>query len=122
MILYSATGVTYGTKITAISTDTITLSAPLTATLTTQSVTIYSPYSIAYDTFKAATNGTRPSGYLIVRTNVPVSTAIAAADEVNVFKFMADAVMDNTAGEDSIKFMVNFVPQGLVTTGTVIQA
>jgi hypothetical protein len=29
-----------------------------------------------------------------------------------VFKFIADAFMDNTEGEDSVKFMVNFAPQG----------
>lgn len=122
MVLYSATGVTYGTKITAIAGTSLTLSAPLTAGLSAQAVTLYTPYSIAYDTFKAATSSTRPTGYLVVRINVPVATALAAADEVNVFKFMADAVMDNTAGEDSIKFMVNFVPQGLVSVGTVVQA
>jgi hypothetical protein len=32
--------------------------------------------------------------------------------EVSAYKFIADAFMDNTEGEDSVKFMVNFAPQG----------
>jgi hypothetical protein len=31
---------------------------------------------------------------------------------VSVFKFIADAFADNTEGEDSVKYMVNFMPQG----------
>lgn len=69
-------------------------------------------YYNAFETFKAATDGTRPNGFLVTRIGVPASTAVAAAQKLNVFKFIADAVMDNTEGEDSVKFMVNFQPQG----------
>jgi len=69
-------------------------------------------YYNAYETFKAATDGSRPVGFLVTRINVPTSTALAATQKVNAFKFIADAFMDNTEGEDSVKFMVNFMPQG----------
>lgn len=69
-------------------------------------------YYNAFETFKAATDGTRPNGFLVTRIGVPATTAVAAAQKLNVFKFIADAVMDNTEGEDSVKFMVNFQPQG----------
>lgn len=69
-------------------------------------------YYDAYETFKAATDGTRPVGFLVTRINVPTTTALAAGQKVNAFKFIADAFMDNTEGEDSVKFMVNFMPQG----------
>lgn len=66
----------------------------------------------AFEAFKAATDGTRPVGFLVTRINVPVTTDLAATQKVNVFKFIADAFMDDTEGEDSVKFMVNFAPQG----------
>jgi len=69
-------------------------------------------YYNAFETFKAATDGTRPNGFLVTRIGIPASTAVAATQKLNVFKFIADAVMDNTEGEDSVKFMVNFQPQG----------
>ncbi len=69
-------------------------------------------YYEAYEAFKAATDGTRPVGFLVTRINVPTATALATGQKLNVFKFIADAFMDNTEGEDSVKFMVNFMPQG----------
>ena len=69
-------------------------------------------YAEAYDTFKAATTA-RVGGYLVTRIGAGVGD-IAASDKVNVFKFIADAVMDDTEGEDSVKFMVKFQPQGLL--------
>jgi hypothetical protein len=69
-------------------------------------------YYEAYEAFKSATDGTRPQGYLVTRVGVAGSTALAAGQKLNVFKFIADAFMDNTEGEDSVKFMVNFAPQG----------
>lgn len=78
-------------------------------------------YADAFAAFKAATDGSRPQGYLVTRIGVPASTAITAGQKVNVFKFIADAFMDNTEGEDSVKFMVNFAPQGkLAVNSTVI--
>jgi hypothetical protein len=69
-------------------------------------------YADAFAAFKSATDGSRPQGYLVTRIGVPATTAIAYGQKVNVFKFIADAFMDNTEGEDSVKFMVNFQPQG----------
>jgi hypothetical protein len=48
----------------------------------------------------------------VTRVGLPNTTALAAAQTVSVYKFIADAFMDNTEGEDSVKFMVNFAPQG----------
>lgn len=69
-------------------------------------------YATAYDTFKAATDGSRPEGYLVTRIGVAPGTDHASGQTVSVFKFIADAFVDNTEGEDSVKFMVNFMPQG----------
>ncbi len=69
-------------------------------------------YYTAFETFKAST-GARPNGYLVTRIGAGTG-AIASGDKLNVFKFIADATMDNTEGEDSVKFMVNFQPQGLL--------
>lgn len=69
-------------------------------------------YVKAFDLFKAATSGSRPEGYLVIRVGKNSSLAVAEGDTVSVFRFIADAVMDDTAGEDSVKFMVNFLPQG----------
>ena len=79
-------------------------------------------YYEAYEAFKAATDGTRPQGYLVTRIGVPNTTAVAAAQKVNVFKFIADAFMDNTEGEDSVKFMVNFAPQGKLGVNVTVAA
>nr|DAW17361.1 MAG TPA: major tail protein [Caudoviricetes sp.] len=69
-------------------------------------------YYEAFEAFKAATDGTRPVGFLVTRINVPNTTPLAATQKVSVYKFIADAFQDNTEGEDSVKFMVNFAPQG----------
>ena len=71
-----------------------------------------SDYNTAYDTFKAATDGSKPQGYLVTRIGVAATAAHAEDQIVSVFKFIADAFMDNTEGEDSVKYMVNFMPQG----------
>jgi len=79
-------------------------------------------YYDAYEAFKAATDGSRPVGFLVTRVGITAETALAADQEVSAFKFIADAFMDNTEGEDSVKFMVNFAPQGnlAVNVDTVV--
>jgi hypothetical protein len=72
-------------------------------------------YYEAFEAFKAATDGSRPQGYLVTRIGIPSATAVDSPHKVNIFKFIADAFMDNTEGEDSVKFMVNFAPQGKVS-------
>jgi hypothetical protein len=74
--------------------------------------TATSDYNTVYETFKAATYGARPEGYLVTRVGVAAGDAHAAGQVVSVFKFIADAFTDNTEGEDSVKYMVNFMPQG----------
>ena len=76
-------------------------------------------YAIAREAFKASTDGTRPQGYLVTRINKPAGPAYAGGEIVSVYKFIADAYMDNTEGEDSVKFMVNFAPQGKL--GVMVQ-
>lgn len=71
-----------------------------------------STYNDVFAAFKAATDGSRPEGYLVVRIGVPATTAYAASQKVSVYKFIADSFSDNTEGEDSVKYMVNFMPQG----------
>ena len=77
-------------------------------------------YYEAYEAFKAATDGSRPQGYLVTRIGVPSTTALDFPQKVNIFKFIADAFMDNTEGEDSVKFMVNFAPQGKLAVNRVV--
>jgi hypothetical protein len=77
-------------------------------------------YYEAFETFKAATDGSRPQGFLVTRIGTPATTAIAGGQKVNVFKFIADAFMDNTEGEDSVKFMVNFQPQGKLGVNVIV--
>jgi hypothetical protein len=69
-------------------------------------------YYTAFETFKAATNA-RVEGYLVTRIGSGTGT-ISSGDKLNVFKFIADSAMDDTEGEDSVKFMVKFLPQGLL--------
>lgn len=78
-------------------------------------------YAEAFDTFKGATDA-RVNGYLVTRVGVPSLTAVAADQKVSAFKFIADAVMDNTEGEDSVKFMVNFQPQGQLAVDVAVVA
>jgi hypothetical protein len=77
-------------------------------------------YAEAYETFKAASDGTRPVGFLVTRIGVPSTTDFASGQKINVFKFIADAFMDNTEGEDSVKFMVNFAPQGKLSVNVPV--
>lgn len=79
-------------------------------------------YYDAYEAFKASTDGSRPSGFLVTRVNVEHTTALAVGQTVSVYKFIADAFMDDTEGEDSVKFMVNFMPQGKVAVNSTTVA
>jgi hypothetical protein len=79
-------------------------------------------YYNAYEAFKAATDGSRPEGFLVLRVGYPKATAVAATQIVSVFKVIADAFMDNTEGEDSVKFMVNFTQQGKVGSNNALVA
>jgi hypothetical protein len=110
----SGTGIGAGAKIVSIAfstTTNVTLSVANSAAVS-GSIVFTTPYSLAYDTFKASTGGTRPNGYLAMRIGTAAGTAHASSQVVSIYKFTADAFMENTEGEDSVKFMVNFAPQG----------
>jgi hypothetical protein len=116
----TGTGVGTNAVVTSINTGTgvVTVSVANSASVS-GSVTFTSSYSLAFDTFKSATNA-RPNGYLVTRVGKNATSALVATDVVSVFKFTADAVMDDTEGEDSMKFMVNFMPQGLVGVNVAV--
>ncbi len=66
-------------------------------------------YYQAFQTFKAQ----GIAGYLVVRYGQALPTAVAAAPQiVSVYKTLTDKVSDDTEGDDSVKFEVNFLPQG----------
>lgn len=77
-----------------------------------------SDYNIAFSTFKTP----RTYGYLVMRVaEQPYTTAWTKGDRVSVFRFIADIVTDDTAGDDSVKFEVKFLQQGLLYPYTVVK-
>ena len=99
----------------------VTLSGTYSGTLTAGDLaTIFNAQTLAWDTFYLSTGTTRPTGYLTVRVNKTATSVYAASDVVSIYKFTADAVKENTEGEDSIKFMVNFAPQGKLGKNVVL--
>lgn len=76
-----------------------------------------SDYVTAWETFKVP----RTYGYLVMRVaekkwDEPWSTG----DRVSVFRFVADVIVDDTEGDDAVKFTVSFLPQGLLYPYTVV--
>lgn len=70
-----------------------------------------SDYVKAWETFKVP----RTYGYLVLRVaEKRWSDPFAAGDRVSVFRFVADVITDDTEGDDSVKFSVNFLPQGVL--------
>lgn len=77
-----------------------------------------SDYVKAWATFKTP----RTYGYLVMRVaEKKWDQAWAAGDRVSVFRFVADTVVDDATGDDSVKFTVNFLPQGLLYPYTVVR-
>lgn len=79
-----------------------------------------SDYVKAWEAFRIP----RASGYLAIRVlqNVTGTQSPAAAgDDISVYKFIADAVTDDTEGDDSVKFEVNFMPQGDLAVYTKVK-
>jgi hypothetical protein len=110
----SGTGIGTGAKVVSwsVSTNTtVTVSIANSATVS-GNITFANAQTLAYDLYKDATGTTRPTGYLAVRINKAATGAHLATDVVSIYKFTADAFMENTEGEDSVKFMVNFASQG----------
>lgn len=81
---------------------------------------VTSDFVKAWETFKTG----RVHGYLITRVIAPAGGPLAqaaAGDIVSVYRFMADYVADDTEGEDSVKFIVGFLPQGQIKVNTVVK-
>lgn len=77
-----------------------------------------SDYVKAFETFRTP----RTYGYLVLRVaEKKWSDAWAAGDRVSVFKFIADIVTDDTDGDDSVKFEVNYLQQGILYPYTVVK-
>src|SRR5690625_6961863 len=77
------------------------------------------PYVQAFETFRTP----RQHGYLITRVlQAPSGQASPAkpGQWVSVFRFMSDAVGDDTEGEDSVKLTVEFLPQGQISLYTKV--
>lgn len=78
-----------------------------------------SDYVKAWNAFKVP----RTYGYLILRVaDKKWNEPWAAGDRVSVFRFVADVITDDTQGDDSVKFTVNFLPQGQLYTYTTVAA
>lgn len=78
-----------------------------------------SPYNIAFETFRVP----RQYGYLITRVlqkETGTSPAYEAGQWISVFRFVSDAVGDDTEGEDSYKMTLTFLPQGEVYVYTLV--
>lgn len=76
-----------------------------------------SDYVKAWNAFKVP----RTYGYLVLRVaEKKWNEPWAAGDRVSVFRFVADIIVDDTEGDDSVKFTVNFLPQGQMFTYTVL--
>jgi len=77
-----------------------------------------SDYVKAFATFKTP----RTYGYLIMRVaDQKASVAWTKGDRISVFRFVADIVTDDTEGDDSVKFTVSFLPQGLLYPYTLVK-
>lgn len=76
------------------------------------------PYAVLYNLFKTQ----RVKGYIVKRRLVAYDTAAAAGDVVSVFKVMSDYTANDTAGEDSVKLIVQFLPQGGMKVNTIVKS
>ena len=75
------------------------------------------PYVIAYNLFKTQ----RVDGYIVKRRLQASYLDVAAAGQmISVFKVQSDHTADDTAGEDSAKQAVSFLPQGQVAINTFV--
>lgn len=58
---------------------------------------------------------------VLQRTVAPGTTLATAGDWISVYRFITDTVNDDTEGEDSVKFIVGFLPQGEVSVNTQVK-
>lgn len=72
----------------------------------------------AFATFRTP----RTYGYLVIRVaEKKWDQPWAKGDRVSVFRFIADIITDDTEGDDSVKFTVTFLPQGLMFPYTMVR-
>jgi len=78
-----------------------------------------SPYVKAFEAFRVP----RAYGYLVTRVlqnPEGEQTPVQVGDDISVFYFVADTFIDDTEGDDSVKFTVNFQPQGQLAVYTKV--
>lgn len=72
---------------------------------------VLSDYVKAFEAFRTP----RTYGYLVIRVaEKKWNEPWAAGDRISVFRFVADTITDDVEGDDSVKFAVNFLPQGVL--------
>lgn len=72
---------------------------------------VLSDYVKAFEAFRTP----RTYGYLVIRVaDKKWNEPWAAGDRISVFRFVADTITDDVEGDDSVKFAVNFLPQGVL--------
>lgn len=72
----------------------------------------------AFQTFRTP----RTYGYLVIRVaEKKWDQPWAKGDRVSVFRFVADIITDDATGDDSVKFTVTFLPQGLMYPYTIVR-
>lgn len=75
------------------------------------------PYVKAYNLFKTQ----RVGGYIVKRRFVAYGTTATAGDRISVFQVLSDHTANDTAGEDSVKLIVPFLPQGNMVVNTFVK-
>jgi len=76
-------------------------------------------YSRAFAAFRTP----RAYGYLVTRVLQNVEgqhSPFVTGDDISVFYFVADTFVDDTEGDDSVKYTVNFQPQGQLAVYTKV--
>lgn len=74
------------------------------------------PYAVTYNLFKSQ----RVLGYIVKRLLVPWDEEATAGEMVSVFRVLSDYTADDTEGEDSVKLLVQFLPQGRLSVNTFV--
>lgn len=74
------------------------------------------PYVEAYNLFKTQ----HVTGFIVKRSNAPWADPAAEGDMISVFKVMSDYTANDTAGDDSVKFLVEFLAQGSLSVNTLV--
>ena len=72
----------------------------------------------------AAFREPRVFGYLVVRilqNEKHIQDPAAPGQWVSIYKFMADSFQDDTEGDDSVKYTINFLPQGDLAVYTMVE-